>query len=391
VRTLFQELYEGDYTRQSFLFGYMKHIPTHSHIEAPVAAHGGKRFPVLLFNHALAPGFTSQNQLLMEKLASHGYVILSIAHPYQSSKVNLAQAGTVTAATENPRDLLAAITRPELPESAIGKIMAAHDGDLKQVSAFKTAISPLADEYLALPAGERKAFLGEAVARKEFQRWRKLITTDLLEDYFIYNYLIENSLTGYWVEDIQFVADKLGELRAPVAGFHEAVDATGFGVFGMSYGGGAAGEFCKVDPRCRAFANLDGTQFGSHWSQPVPAPMLMFYNEEHQGGNDFAYLPPTHEYWEYTVDGAGHFDFTDFTYAWPLFKTFGLAGSIDGMRMTEITNGVVLNFFDHSLKGRPVNGELFTSVPEITVRRHPIAARAAREPANRPPRVTSSR
>jgi predicted dienelactone hydrolase len=85
VRTLFQELYEGDYTRQSFLFGYLRHISTHSHVHAPVAAPDRGPFPVLLFNHALELGFTSQNQLLMEHLASHGYVIFSIAHPYQSS------------------------------------------------------------------------------------------------------------------------------------------------------------------------------------------------------------------------------------------------------------------------------------------------------------------
>jgi predicted dienelactone hydrolase len=375
VRTLFQELYEGRYTRQSFLFGYMKHIPTHSHVRARIAANGGARFPVLLFNHAMAPGFTSQNQLLMEQLASNGYVVVSIAHPYQSSKVNLAQAGTITEASAVPQDLLAALTRPELHQSAIGKIMAANP-DVKRVSAFKAVVSPLAERYFALPAGDRKAFLRQAVARKDLQPFRQFISEDLLEDYFIHDYLVDNSLTQYWVEDARFVADRLGELKAPVAGFHEAIDASGFGAIGMSYGGGATGELCKIDPRCRAAVNLDGTQFGRHWDRPMPVPFLMFYNEEHQGGNDFAYLPATHEFWEYTVDGAGHFDFTDFTYAWPLFKTAGMAGSIDGMRMTEITNGVVLNFFDHTLKGKPVSGELFTNVPEISVRHHAITPQA---------------
>src|SRR4029079_1259004 len=102
VRTLFQELYEGAYTRQSLLFGYLSHIPTHSHLLAPVAAPDDGPFPVLLFNHALGLGFTSQNQLLMEPLASHGYVVLSIAHPYQSSKVNLSNSGTVTVTDEYP-------------------------------------------------------------------------------------------------------------------------------------------------------------------------------------------------------------------------------------------------------------------------------------------------
>ncbi len=374
VRTLFHELYEGDFTRQSFLFGYLSRVPTHSHVRAPIAARNGGRFPVLLFNHALAPGFTSQNQLLMEHLASHGYVVVSIAHPYQSSKVNLGRAGTITAASALPGDL--DFPQPELEVGVVGRLYdATHD--LKKISALKRVLSPLAERYLALDEGEQDTFLRGAVASDTLKPFRQFVSEDLLRDYFIYDYFVENSVIKYWVEDIGFVADTLGALRAPVAGFSEAIDASGFGVFGMSEGGAAATEFCKLDSRCRAAANLDGTQFGRHWDKPVPAPFLMFYNEEHQGGNDFAYLPATNPFWEYTVKGASHFDFTDFTYACPLFKTFGLAGSIDGMRMIDITNTVMLNFFDHTLGGKPVAGELFSDVPEIVVRHHPTEARAA--------------
>ena len=142
----------------------------------------------------------------------------------------------------------------------------------------------------------------------EFHAYRNFISEDLLEDYFLYDYFVENSLLQYWVEDIQFIANTLGDLQAPVAGFSESIDTRGFGVFGMSYGGSAAGEFCKIDDRCSAGANLDGTQFGRHWNQAVSAPFLMLYHEEHQGGNDFAYLPPTHDFWDYGVKGATHFD-----------------------------------------------------------------------------------
>ena len=50
------------------------------------------------------------------------------------------------------------------------------------------------------------------------------------------------------------------------------------------------------------------------------------------------------------------------------------------MRMIDIMNIVVLNFFDHSLKGEPVSGELFTDIPEVVVRHHPIDARRAAYP-----------
>ena len=380
VRTLFQELYEGDYTRQSFLFGYLRHVPTHSHVHAPVAAPDHGPFPVLLFNHALELGFTSQNQLLMEHLASHGYVILSIAHPYQSAKVNLGSAGTVAMVSELPSDMN--LPRAELYRGLVGTIYEASH-DLDEISAVKEVLSPLAEQYFALGELDRRTFLSQAVALQELRGYRNFISEDLLEDYFLYDYFAQNSLLQYWVEDIQAIANTLRDLQAPVAGLLESIDTGGFGVFGMSYGGAAAGEFCKIDNRCRAGVNLDGTQFGRRWDRAVSAPFLMLYNEEHQGGNDFAYLPPTHAFWDYGVKGSTHFDFTDFTYAWPLFKTLRFTGPIDGMRAIDIMNIVVLNFFDHSLKGEPVSGELFTDIPEIVVRHHSIDARIAMLPNRR--------
>jgi hypothetical protein len=342
-------------------------------VHAPVAAPDRGPFPVLLFNHALELGFTSQNHLLMEHLASHGYVIFSIAHPYQSAKVNLGSAGTVTTASEYPSDL--DLPRAELFRGVVGTIYEASH-DLDEISAVKEILSPLAEQYFALDERDRRSLLSQAVAMEEFRAYRHFISEDLLEDYFLYDYLAENSLLQYWIEDIQFIADTLQDLQAPVPGFSDSIDTDGFGVFGMSYGGAAAGEFCKIDSRCKAGVNLDGTQFGRRWNQAVSAPFLMLYHEEHQGGNDFAYLPPTHDFWDYGVKGATHFDFTDFTYVWPLFKTLGLTGPIDGMRMIDIVNTVVLAFFDHNLKGEPVSAEL-TDVPELVVRRHAIDARRA--------------
>jgi predicted dienelactone hydrolase len=371
VRTLFQELYEGDHTRQSVLFGYLRNIPTHSHVQAPVATRAHGPFPVLLFNHALELGFTSQNQLLMEHLASHGYVIFSIAHPYQSSKVNLRNSGTVTVSSEYPTDM--DLSRAELHQGIVGTIYEASK-DLDEISAIKAVLSPLAEKYFALDERDRRAFLTQAAAMEEFRAYRDFISEDLLEDYFVYDYSVQNSLLQYWVEDIQFIATTLDEVPVPVVGFSESIDTRGFGVFGMSYGGAAAGEFCKIDGRCKAGVNLDGTQLGRHWNRAVSAPFLMLYHEEHQGGNDFAYLPPTHDFWDYGVKGSTHFDFTDFGYAWPLFKTLGYTGPIDGMRMIDIVNTVVLNFFDHTLKGKPIAEELLTDIPEIVVRQHAIEA-----------------
>ncbi len=66
---------------------------THARIDAPVAyAEGG--FPVLLFN----PGWNgrrTQDTFLTEELASHGYVVVAIDHPYNSGPVALADGRVI--------------------------------------------------------------------------------------------------------------------------------------------------------------------------------------------------------------------------------------------------------------------------------------------------------
>ncbi len=306
---------------------------------------------MLLFNHALDFGFTSQNLLLMEHLASHGYVILSIAHPYQTAKVNLAAAGTIFRASASPGDIV--LPRPELPKGIV-TVVFEETKDLKQVSRIKAQLLPMAEEFLALDEAGKADFVKRAMQSPGLKPFKQYVSEELLEDFFYYDYVLENSLVQYWVQDNQFIADSLADLQAPIAGFPAILDLERMGVFGMSYGGAAAGEFCKIDSRCKAGANLDGTQFGRHWEQKVPVPFLMFYNDEHQGGNDYAYLPPVADFWDLRVKGATHLDFTDFVYLWPILKLVGFSGSIDGMRMMEILDSVQLDFFDHYLKGKPV-------------------------------------
>jgi predicted dienelactone hydrolase len=131
ARTLFHDLYWGEFNRTSALFGYLQQVDTHSHVNAPPARPGERAFPVLLFNHALDFGFTAQNLRLMEHLASHGYVVLSIAHPYQTSKVNLAQTGTVFRASGIPADI--AVPQLRSSRSVIGEVFSG-TGDIQQVS-----------------------------------------------------------------------------------------------------------------------------------------------------------------------------------------------------------------------------------------------------------------
>jgi predicted dienelactone hydrolase len=64
-----------------FLLNQLALVETHSYPDAPFA-NAQSPFPVLIFSHGYLLGYVSQNTVQMEELASHGYVVFSIAHPY---------------------------------------------------------------------------------------------------------------------------------------------------------------------------------------------------------------------------------------------------------------------------------------------------------------------
>ncbi|MFJ6621936.1 alpha/beta hydrolase family protein [Kitasatospora sp. NPDC091335] len=59
-----------------------------------VPAGGGARFPVVLFSPGLG-GVRTQNTVWAEELASHGYVVAALDHPYDSAVVVLADGRTI--------------------------------------------------------------------------------------------------------------------------------------------------------------------------------------------------------------------------------------------------------------------------------------------------------
>jgi hypothetical protein len=63
----------------------------------------------------------------------------------------------------------------------------------------------------------------------------------------------------YKVADLRFVADQLGGTNIdPDDALAGHLDLDRLGGYGHSFGGDAALEWCRADPRCRAAANLDG-------------------------------------------------------------------------------------------------------------------------------------
>jgi len=65
-----------------FQFSYLSLVQTHAYQDAPVS-NAQSSYPVLIFSHGHV-GFIEQNLTQMEELASHGYIVFSIAHTYHA-------------------------------------------------------------------------------------------------------------------------------------------------------------------------------------------------------------------------------------------------------------------------------------------------------------------
>jgi predicted dienelactone hydrolase len=85
-----------------FLVDGVPRAHTHSVFNAPVADRGG-RFPVVLFSPG-SGGVRTQNTAWAEELASHGYLVAALDHPYDSAAVVLTDGRTIHTRTTSTGD-----------------------------------------------------------------------------------------------------------------------------------------------------------------------------------------------------------------------------------------------------------------------------------------------
>lgn len=323
VKPLWQELYTGEMDRVSFFMNYLKGIDTHSYPDIPPDSDNGP-FPVILFNHGLQM-FTSQSTLLMEHLASHGYIIVSIAHPYESLRVNLTNAGTV------------------LPEF------------IMSMEKFKEAMAWI--EKTSSPILAAKDSM-ENIQNKE-ERAKIMLRA------------IENSemniVISEWGKDNHFILDQLLSSGGDKFTFQNIMDSSRIGIMGMSIGGATATEVSKADDRIKAGINVDGLQYGIRNNEDLEVPFMMIYSKDGMGTNEFLIQNSKDDFHEYTFVNARHADFTDMTIIWPIMRIYGQLGDIRGERMTILTNKVILNFWDSYLKNQPFKNFDKKDYPELDI------------------------
>lgn len=174
-----------------------------------------------------------------------------------------------------------------------------------------------------------------------------------------------NRLISIWTDDARFVLNKLEEINSTDTSskFFKRLDMNSIGIFGHSFGGATAAQFCATEPRCKAGINLDGSPYGSVIETGMDKP-FMFLLADHAKENDpisakiksnikSVYNSVTADkYWFY-LTASQHFNFSDIPYQKEclIMRLSGATGSIGRRHGTELINSTVLNFFNVYLKG----------------------------------------
>lgn len=299
-------------------FAYLSRIDTHSILDAPVKR-GASAWPLVLFNHGFWC-YPEQNTAMMERLASHGYVAVSIGHPGDSIEARFDTGAAVEPFSGADETLDAEL------QAGIAAFMSGATGDARMAGL--------------------KRFEAASVAHRIGDSAR------------------------IWRDDNLFVFQALraGQVPNQVREVAAAVDYAKLGVVGMSFGGSTAPSVCQALPECKAAVNLDGESFDfSMYNVELRAPLLMFFTGERFFGaqyddlslnpNDYAYERWAHagerdDVVRMRVASVKHVGILDLLLSAPRPWNAEMYGTIDGRRGTALIADAVLQFFDRHVQDK---------------------------------------
>ncbi len=280
-----------------------KDLKTNSSRDVPLSSKENK-YPILIFSHGWGEHY-SQNTILMEELASHGYIIFSIAHHYEC------------------------------------KFSSFPDGRLIYIDMNSLRFRKIMQEMQSPKAMELMQKMYKASNDEEriqvFVETNNVLPTALVET------------PKHWAEDISFFIDQLEDINNEHKIFKEKLNLDKIGVFGMSMGGIASTEICITDKRVKTCVSIDGGLNGSALAEEIPTPLMFLNSKRYLGYGKIFTSKSQMDCYSLSVKDSDHYNFSDYS-VYPVPSISFLLGSIDGEKTIEIMNVIVLAFFDKYLK-----------------------------------------
>jgi predicted dienelactone hydrolase len=288
-----------------FILSHYKRVKTQSH---PLAIPMEGSFPLVLYSPS---GDMVQNTGLFQDLASKGYVVISVGHPYWNA-FSYDSKGQVVP-FDNQNTYYQAMWDEERSEEA---------------NASKEEVTTAPD------------LLTKQEAHSKLNKHMPLEVADI----------------RLWSEDLSYLLDQLGKPDQNHSWISRHIDLQSIGVIGFSKGGTTAAQFIVSDPRCRAGVNLSGFMFGDAVDSACMRPFMILENFEEWCPDckpicEVFFENALCDAYMVRIKGARHGNFSDWSLVGGFLRIIGMTGSIRGHRCLEIQNHYVGSFFDLYLKG----------------------------------------
>ncbi len=287
------------------LLDSIKKTPTHASSRPPFAS-GQSKFPLVIFSPGFYFGMAPLYSAFMENLASQGYIVCSISHPYEQPYVKFT------------------------------------NGDEAYLKKKKSQLTYL-QLWLAYKLQFRKPDSPEQIER---------ITRNYLHKLKRFNRMVD-----LWMKDIEFVLNYFEASQKNHRGepFLQKMNLSRIGVFGQSFGGALAGQVCVDDKRVLAGLNLDGFQFGDLIDKPLQKPFMLIqsgYSALWNYGNSAIYAHPNADFYLVDIPKARHLVFSDAALLTdvPEVNKLDMIGHVQGPLVLNQLNQLILQFFDFYLK-----------------------------------------
>ena len=273
----------------------------------------GRRFPLVVYNHGLS-SYRESNSFLCIELASQGYVVMAVGHPYDACCAELDDGTCIFFDGE--------LSKKQYDPLWGGMLKAL------QLTHSKGTDRELAQQFDALQ-----------------QRYCKLILSRVAE----------------WEQDT------LDAVEYAQQTFGDRIDGSaGIGATGHSLGGAVAYMLCLDHPDFVCGVNLDGALFGDTAGKVLTKPFLQVSCQGNVKAETRAFVDHTRPVYGAVFRNMQHLGFTDMKHMMNLKL---MTGKLDADVMHENVCKLHLEMFDTYLK-KAKDRPAFVSSEAVTITEH---------------------
>ena len=283
----------------------------------PEDAGDDEKFPLVVFSHG-AFGYYQSNVSTYMELASRGYVVVSLEHPYHSFFTKDTDGRTII-----------------VDQGFINSVMTTGQNGTEE------EIFEVSQEWMKLRVDDMNFALDELIKGAE-----------------------NNNLEDYWFDD--------GGMRDDTLEVLSHIDASKIGLMGHSMGGATSVEVGKQRDDISAVIDIDGTMLGSiigaedgrfivediDYDVPIFEIENMNAHKEAIEAEEIDYPYPNNmirknaeTYYGTYFEGSLHMDYTDLPMFSPLLGKMLGSGDVDNAYVMDTVNSLAADFFDCYLKG----------------------------------------